>query len=100
MASQSDINVLLIDTKEKVTYSIPVEEGNKIKEAFRNKYFMQEYYIQQTLPVGKSNVVYNSSLVGEIVISDRNRYIITKDTPAARVLYGQPINKYTSYQAV
>jgi len=93
-------NMLLIDSKEKVTYSIPITEANKIKEAFRNKYLKDEYYIQSHLPVGKQNVVYNSSLVGEIVVSDRNRYIITKDTPAARVLYGQPINKYTLQETV
>lgn len=97
MDLKSDNDFLFIDYKEKVVYSIPETEILSIERQLDVMYRSASRVFIPHLPNGINRLTYNSPYIGEIDLMDYKsgeRYKIVIDTPAARILYGNPINKY------
>ena len=98
MASTEN-NYLFIDSNKKEVYQIPIEEVEHIKE-ISTRYEVNEFHrtaFIPHLPVGYTNFCYHSLYAGEIKIKDyvyNKKYLIVEDSPAARVLYGSPVNLF------
>lgn len=97
--SKNTLTHLLVDFTDKLVYQLPVEEVEHIKE-ISTRYEVNEFHrtaFIPHLPVGYTNFCYHSLYAGEINIKDytyNKRYLIVEDSPAARVLYGSPVNLF------